>query len=723
MSWTISLEDDIESTIQPLQTYKYLQEVANIDPEVPSSDLNEQEQQLIDDVLTILSGGEGHFIQFDVSFDPSLSDDRINGPKYRIDPRIHVGFKDLIVSINLIASCAYSVRVFAEIYSSLEYGSVLNAFACSFRNLYKQFLIFLAPLDHQIRESGTGSTKLLNVYTFLLPFRAYLLKSKVLITAFLNAFNPENRIAMDKSDIASSAESNKLALALNMSYYSMNEFKGGSVLRLTSEVLRDALGDSDAVYLYQELLTAGSQPYLKMLIYWLTEGVLIDPYDEFLIQKSSGFYVDNVGTQFREFWNRRFSLRNSVPPMAFNNKEIRHKVLEAGKYINVIIRTLGNDCTALKYDPEILRQLNSLTSIEDPQLLVCVEKAYDFANTELLKLLKTHKYSVKEFVRVLKDLYFFGETQTLNKFLDLAKQDLQKPVSEVELGSLQKSLSVVLNPENMWSQFISVSLAQDPLKESLTDLLLYSQSAGSRTDEGIGFNFVQVDFTPPFPLSIFVSKRTIQRYQYLSRFLMEVNRSYQIMQDLWIIRLQDPAFVCFDNNDALHEDVIRRASLLHDRMTRFIAFLNTHITESGIMVHWDQFCAKLETETTVTQLEYDHNLYLNKCMDRCFLTKEQSLKFVLLLLATSRKYSQFLQANMKSIHFMTSPNDDDNESISQRRLGTIAWLGDAVLKFETSFQHSMKRFLSAIHENVSFNGLADVATLRLSQQLESLIKS
>lgn len=44
-------------------------------------------------------------------------------------------------------------------------------------------------------------------------------------------------------------------------------------------------GDLEATHLMQKLLKAASTPYFAMLELWLCQGVLSDPYAEFMVQE------------------------------------------------------------------------------------------------------------------------------------------------------------------------------------------------------------------------------------------------------------------------------------------------------------------------------------------------------------------------------------------------------------------------------------------------------
>ena len=86
--------------------------------------------------------------------------------------------------------------------------------------------------------------------------------------------------------------------------------KGGEVLTIIYERMQNMSGDPTASMIYGKLLKQGSRPYLQMLRDWVSNGRLVDPYEELLVKESKFIdrgildmdYVD-------EYWERRYTVR------------------------------------------------------------------------------------------------------------------------------------------------------------------------------------------------------------------------------------------------------------------------------------------------------------------------------------------------------------------------------------------------------------------------------
>lgn len=74
--------------------------------------------------------------------------------------------------------------------------------------------------------------------------------------------------------------------------------------------------DSWAVYsdpaansLYASMLLHASQPYAKMVVKWISTGILQDPYEEFLIKEDARMSKGKLITDYSdEYWDRRYTV-------------------------------------------------------------------------------------------------------------------------------------------------------------------------------------------------------------------------------------------------------------------------------------------------------------------------------------------------------------------------------------------------------------------------------
>jgi gamma-tubulin complex component 2 len=133
--------------------------------------------------------------------------------------------------------------------------------------------------------------------------------------------------------------------------------KGGEVLAVLAERMERTSGDPTALQLYSTLLLRASQPYVGILLSWISSGHLSDPWEEFIVKEGKGRGLETDYTD--EYWERRYTLRDkgskkgAVGPGGVREsprtrglvagaivpdflEPWKNKILLAGKYLNVI---------------------------------------------------------------------------------------------------------------------------------------------------------------------------------------------------------------------------------------------------------------------------------------------------------------------------------------------------------------------------------------------------
>lgn len=68
-------------------------------------------------------------------------------------------------------------------------------------------------------------------------------------------------------------------------------------------------GDAVACRLVQRLLHAATVPYFEILTKWVSEGVLEDPYEEFMVVEDAGVSVEADRDGLAAFWSHRHAMR------------------------------------------------------------------------------------------------------------------------------------------------------------------------------------------------------------------------------------------------------------------------------------------------------------------------------------------------------------------------------------------------------------------------------
>lgn len=159
--------------------------------------------------------------------------------------------------------------------------------------------------------------------------------------------------------------------------------KGGEVLYVLFDKLEKTSGNPTAVDVYSELMLRASQPYLEILLAWISTGHLADPWEEFIVRETKGIDQGSLEMDYTdEYWEKRYTLRDrgvrrSVGGRNAESPRMRglaggavvpaflepwkKKILLAGKYLNVI-RECGIEIKVpegdIKLDAGVLVALN-----------------------------------------------------------------------------------------------------------------------------------------------------------------------------------------------------------------------------------------------------------------------------------------------------------------------------------------------------------------------------
>lgn len=234
-----------------------------------------QESMLVDDLLHAFGGFEGTWIR------PKVVDGR-NGPRldFRIVARgqLEPALLEMATRMLPLCECVAVVSRYAESRRRYEWGVVCQALAGAMRGVLQDWDLMIAQLEHQLRE---GKLTLQALWYYVQPPMAAL-----------------KLVAI----VAAEASSRRL--------------RGAGLLSFLHTRVSALMGDADAHKLALRLLRAAAEPYFSMLEKWLTQGVIDDPYSEFMIQENFEINICELsGDGGAAFWGERFVLRAALDPL------------------------------------------------------------------------------------------------------------------------------------------------------------------------------------------------------------------------------------------------------------------------------------------------------------------------------------------------------------------------------------------------------------------------
>ena len=84
---------------------------------------------------------------------------------------------------------------------------------------------------------------------------------------------------------------------------------GGEVLTILHNRLQRMSGDPSALALYRALMRAAGRPYAEMLVAWMRNGKLDDPYEELCVKENKFITKGNLEVDYTdEYWERRYTV-------------------------------------------------------------------------------------------------------------------------------------------------------------------------------------------------------------------------------------------------------------------------------------------------------------------------------------------------------------------------------------------------------------------------------
>ncbi|GAA5986639.1 hypothetical protein JCM11641_005172 [Rhodosporidiobolus odoratus] len=657
-----------------------------------------QEALMVEDLLFVLMGIEGRYIEFNSAYTPEDDFERLQGAQFVVDQGLDPWIASVVTRFLPLATYYTAVTAFVEQYSILEHGVINHALCAAIREMLRDYLVLLAQLEEQFTSSSSFTLQ-----------RFWLLVHPALNTLSLIHALTTDLVALclpSVSDETSSEESSsedeyeggegmanilaemKAASAAARpadpsAGWRAGPAKGGEVLYVLFDKLERTSGDPSAKALYEQLLLKASQPYVVILLGWISTGHLADPWDEFIVRETKGINQNSLDLDYTDdYWERRYTLRDrplgsvataaSGLGMGMGKAPLRSsedgprsrgfaggavvpaflepwkdKILLAGKYLNVI-----RECGIEIEVPEGNRVARGeLLAMNEESFYKRIDVAYTYANKTLLKLLLEEEHLVPR-LESIKQHFFINHGDVFTHFLDMAKLELGKKKKRIMIERLQTQLDLALrNPssradddpykDDLKIVFEEVTVAEWLLKvvnqtgmgpDGMPMMEQERKVSGSsaakdakKADEQMGWDVFNLDYSVSFPLSLILSRKSITYYQMIFRHLLRLKHLERVFQETWTEHLKTP---CWRRRSPFPELQAwkGRVFALRARMYDFIQQTFDFAVSEVLEIRWKELRKKMETVGTVDQLLRDHEDFLNTCTNECLLTNEKLLE-------------------------------------------------------------------------------------------------
>ncbi|KAJ3504839.1 hypothetical protein NLJ89_g7730 [Agrocybe chaxingu] len=726
-----------------------------------------QEALILEDLLFVLMGIECTYITHHPEYSPE-EDDPLHGIRFVVLPSLDSSLRDLVERVLPLGMYYTAISAFIEHRSHLDCGMVNHALCAAIREMLRDYQTLLSQLEHAFNTSPSFSLQKLWFYVHPTVHTLSLIYQLILELATADDPGADESSSSsggseeDEEEAARNealglggaklkavlSEINKADIVGGLPGSSGIPVKGGEVLTIIYERMQNMSGDPTAAAIYGKLLKMAGQPYVEMLRDWVASGRLRDPYEELLVKESKFIDRGILDMDYTdEYWEKLYTLRDGsisagsskrhqagVPPPRSVGGRLpggacipplleswKHKILLAGKYLNVI-RECGIE---VKRDHNLSEDG---LSMEDERFYKFIEDAYSHANRTLLQLLLKDQQLIPR-LRSLKRYFFLSQSSFLTHLLDLASTELRKSSKSASVVKLQSLLDLALNTDvlgedALFREDLNVTMADSGLYDFL--LKVVTVSGVMKAEEGgageepkkekeekkpmQAIDAMTFDYNVKFPLSLVISRKTILRYQLLFRFLLHLKHVEQALSSMWVEQKTAP-WRC---SMPTHPEFVGwrlRVCLLRARMLAFIQQILAFVTFEVLEPNWHRLEAKLERVTTVDQLLRDHVDFLDTCLKESMLTSSKLLKACSKLIVVCQTFAFYSSSFTKSANQAIAAADNPEADTSK----TKRW--DVLNKFETNFNHWFQVHLDCVQFYASSD---NVSLLPLVVRLNSV---
>ncbi|KAI8341283.1 Spc98 family-domain-containing protein [Chlamydoabsidia padenii] len=466
-----------------------------------------QEYAVIEDLLYILMGINGTYIKFeypsmtgdldDEDDDPMQDIDSVTSTntwdsvRYDVDPTLDPSLRHMVEKLLPLATYYMSVDAFVEEFGRFPYGTVNHALCSAIRVFLKEYINFIAQLEHQFQTSSQFTLHRLWFYA-----QDTLQQMKILHQLALSIRGLGKRSPLmddDEDNIDAVLEGLKSTTDESNEVIIPDRQKGAAILNVLSERLVGLSGDPKCKQIYSFLLSRASIPYFDILHAWIYRGEIMDPYNEFMVLEKRNVKKENLKEDFNDaYWEMRYTVRDNGLVPGFL-EPMKQQILLAGKYLNVV-RECGVNIAKPEEMADIMQDGSKTTAstngqqpfifhgnglhgsknvdlshvatrndvwlaVDGGKFIKNLEIAYRYANRTLLNLLLKEQQLTAR-LRSIKHYFFLDQSDFLTSFLDLAKDELKKSAQDIPLARLQSLMDIVLRNSS------SVA-AYDPFKEDV----------------------------------------------------------------------------------------------------------------------------------------------------------------------------------------------------------------------------------------------------------------
>jgi gamma-tubulin complex component 2 len=415
--------------------------------------------------------------------------------------------------------------------------------------------------------------------------------------------------------------------------------KGGKLLSIIHEISSAMGGDPETKKLFQFLMEKACVPFFNMVNDWVLSGKLDDMYSEFMICYNTA--PESEYDQAAAYWEKRFTIRTDQVP-DFLNEAITTKILQSGKYLNVIryaSKTMDWNVSFIDSSTDSTKLEKIDYTSHKREYVTKIDASYSYASQQLVKhILEKHK--LLDLLNTLRDVFLFKRGDFFVHFIDNSESELMKKASLIIPSKIQSLLELSLKTSTV-KDVAGLTAELSPLPISF---ILDTLSRGEVPDlsnmgtlkDAYSLNGIEAFTIKPtvsFPLSIVVNRNNILRYQLLFRHLLQCKCVERALLKAWIEHKYCREFSLGNTVAPLYG--IRQRMLHFVRELLFFSF--NEIERNFVVME-----KKIRKAGTLDEIILHHQQFLDNCMTISMLSLQKPFRALSQVLTVCKIFSDFM---------------------------------------------------------------------------------
>lgn len=437
--------------------------------------------------------------------------------------------RELLQRMIPLCEAVVVVQRFIETRSGLEYGTVCHALAAAMQDLMDDWMVLVTQLETQLRSS------------------------KLAMQTLWFYVQPAMSVIVLLGEICRQT--------------SAQEFQGTELLNLLHSKMTQMSGSQNNEAILKKLLEAAALPYFQILEKWLCEGIIVDPYHEFMIEEDPTIQVKATTSDLQSaYWQKRYRIRKTflslngeivtvhcIPSFLHQHADM---ILATGKCLNAI-RECGRHVDRPMDSNEHLVFDASCSYIR------LIQKAHKFASRSFLDMF-VNDLKLAEELKALKHFFLMDKGDMIGHLMDIAEEELEKVASQVVVNRMQSLLEMAFKTSSLSSEIHTEPLQVELDHRSLVDLsvclrhpqknarasMRSRQSIGlpiGRTGDSIsgshrasflaeelmGWDIFMIRYHIEWPMMLVIPPKLMQMYQLLFKQLFVLKRTEYDLNKAW----------------------------------------------------------------------------------------------------------------------------------------------------------------------------------------------